>query len=278
MVKAAVLLCGVAVASAQKKYARGYTRMPRDSNAAVEVAEITDEMRAAAPDSLDWSTKGATTAVKDQGQCGSCWAYSATEGIESGLFMTTGKIEKLSEQQIISCDKTDGGCAGGDLPTAFDYVKKAGGIDTQSDYADSSAKSGHAGSCKSFEKKVQVTGYKYAIPPCDSGACKNQKESDLMAALNTYGPLSVCVNAESWDDYSSGIYKKKCSGKASMLDHCVQLVGYDKSANYWKVRNSWAADWGEEGFIRLPMGENACGIADEATYVTAEMVSSAVEV
>merc|ERR1712046_362454 len=277
MVKAVVLLASVTLASAQeRKYARGFVRMPR--NGPVEVAEITDEMRAAAPVSLDWSTKGAITAVKDQGQCGSCWAYSATEGIESGLFMASGKLEKLSEQQIISCDKTDGGCDGGDLPTAFDYVKKAGGIDLQSDYADTSAKSGKTGRCKSFEKKVKVTGYKYAIPPCDSGACKNQKESDMMAALNTYGPLSVCVNAESWDNYSGGIYKKKCSGKASALDHCVQLVGYNKAQNYWKVRNSWAADWGEDGFIRLPMGENACGIADEATYVQAQVESSAVEI
>jgi C1A family cysteine protease len=276
MVRAIVLLTGVAVASAEKTYARGYVRQAR--NGVVEVAEITDEMRAAVPDSLDWSAKGATTPVKDQGDCGSCWAYSATEGIESGLFMTTGTLEELSEQQIISCDKVDGGCDGGDLPTAFEYVEKAGGIDTESDYPDSSASSGNTGRCKSFKKKVQVTGYKYAIPPCDSGACKNQKESDMMAALNTYGPLSVCVNAESWDNYSGGIYKKKCSGAARNLDHCVQLVGYDKSANYWKVRNSWAADWGEDGFIRLPMGENACGIADEATYVTATLESSAVEI
>jgi len=276
MVKIALILAGATLADAQKKYARGYVRMPR--NGPVEVAEITDEMRAAAPDSLDWSTKGATTAVKDQGQCGSCWAYSATEGIESGLFMASGTLEQLSEQQIISCDKSDSGCNGGDLPTAFDYVSKAGGIDTQSDYPDQSSASGSTGSCKSFDKKVKVTGWKYAIPPCDSGACQNQKESDLMAALNTYGPLSVCVNAETWDGYSSGILQGKCSGSASALDHCVQLVGYDKSANYWKVRNSWAADWGEDGFIRLPMGENSCGIADEATYVTAAVESSAVEI
>lgn len=276
MVRVLLAVSLFGAAAAQKKYARGFQRMPR--NGPVEVAEITDEMRAAAPDSLDWSTKGATTAVKDQGNCGSCWAYSATVGIESGLYMATGKIEKLSEQQIISCDKTDGGCNGGDLPTAFEYVMKAGGIDTQSDYPDTSSSSGRTGKCKSFDKKVKVTGWKYAIPSCDSGACKNQKESDMMAALNTYGPLSVCVNAESWDNYSGGIYKKKCSGAASMLDHCVQLVGYDKNAGYWKVRNSWASDWGENGFIRLPMGENACGIADEATYVTAEVASEAVEV
>jgi C1A family cysteine protease len=277
MVKALVLLCGAVVASAEpKQYAKGFVRIPR--NGPVAVAEITDEMRAAVPDVLDWSTKGALTAVKDQGNCGSCWAYSATVGIESGLFMATGTLEDLSEQQIISCDKTDGGCNGGDLPTAFDYVMQAGGIDTMSDYPDTSSTSGRTGTCKSFQKKVKVTGYKYAIPPCDSGSCTEQQESDLMAALNTYGPLSVCVNAETWNEYTSGVYTAKCSGAARMLDHCVQLVGYNKAENYWKVRNSWASDWGEDGFIRLPMGENACGIADEATYVTAEVISAAVEI
>lgn len=277
MVKTVMLLSGLVSAFAEpKQYAKGFVRMPR--NGPVAVAEITDEMRAAVPDSLDWSTKGALTAVKDQGQCGSCWAYSATVGIESGLFMATGTLEDLSEQQIISCDKTDGGCNGGDLPTAFEYVMQAGGIDTMSDYPDTSSSSGRTGTCKSFQKKVKVTGYKYAIPPCDSGSCTEQQESDLMAALNTYGPLSVCVNAETWNEYTSGVYTAKCSGAARMLDHCVQLVGYDKAENYWKVRNSWASDWGEDGFIRLPMGENACGIADEATYVTAEVISSAVEI
>merc|ERR1712232_1320002 len=204
-------------------------------------------------------------------------AFSTTEGIESAVYMASKHLPILSTQQIISCDKQDDGCDGGDLPSALKYVEKAGGIDTSQDYPDKSHNSGKTGKCKWDKKEVvKVTGYKYAIPPCDSGACKNQKESDMMAALNTYGPLSVCVNAESWDNYSGGIYKKKCSGAARSLDHCVQLVGYDKSQNYWKVRNSWAADWGEEGFIRLPMGENACGIADEAAYVSAELESSAV--
>lgn len=193
------------------------------------------------------------------------------------MYQATGQNLKLSEQQIISCDKEDLGCDGGDLPSAFDYVKSNGGIDTQSDYPDTSSNKGKDGKCKkNADKVVKVTDYEYAIPPCESGgSCKNQKESDMMAALNTYGPLSVCVNAEDWDGYSSGIYKKKCSGKEQSLDHCVQLVGYDTtgSQSYWKVRNSWASDWGEEGFIRLPMGENACGIADEAMYVKAEMVS-----
>lgn len=259
------------VAAEGKKYARGFVRTYTNVED-VPVAEITDEMRAAAPAKLDWSTTGAVTAVKDQGQCGSCWAYSATEGIEAGVFMATKDSIKLAEQQIISCDKTDAGCDGGDLPTAFKYVEKNGGIDTESDYPDTSNRSGRDGTCKkSAKKKVKVTGYQYAVPPCTRGQCKNQNESDMMAALNTYGPLSVCVNANSWDDYTSGIYTTRCSGAASQLDHCVQLVGYDTtgSTSYWKVRNSWAASWGENGYIRLPMGENACGIADEAMYVEA---------
>jgi len=273
MVKALVFGLALGV-SAEKKYARGFVRQV--SNAPKRVATITDEMRAAAPDSLDWSAKGATTEVKDQGNCGSCWAYSATEGIEAGLYMTTGQVMKLSNQQIVSCDKSDDGCDGGDLPTAFQYVQQNGGIDLQSDYPDTSSSSGRDGKCKKKANKVvKVTDYQYAVAPCEGGACKNQKESDMKAALNTYGPLSVCVNANDWDDYTKGVYTKKCSGSYNSLDHCVQLVGYDTTAStpYWKVRNSWASDWGENGFIRLPMGKNACGIADEAMYVTAELAS-----
>jgi len=272
------LTFALVVGAVAKTGQKGFVRQPR--NVAVSVAAITDEMRASAPAALDWSAKGATTAVKDQGDCGSCWAYSATEGIEAAVFQATGELIQLSEQQIVSCDKTDGGCDGGDLPTAFDYVESAGGIATQKSYPDTSSAKGKDGKCKKNKAKVvKVTGYEYAVAPCTGGACKNQKESDMMAAMNSFGPLSVCVNAD-WDSYSSGVYTKTCSGKYNQLDHCVQLVGYDTTAStpYWKVRNSWAAEWGEGGFIRLPMGKNACGIADEAMYVKTSMVSEEIEV
>eukprot|EP00451_Oxyrrhis_marina_P003300 CAMPEP_0204251480 /NCGR_PEP_ID=MMETSP0468-20130131/273_1 /ASSEMBLY_ACC=CAM_ASM_000383 /TAXON_ID=2969 /ORGANISM="Oxyrrhis marina" /LENGTH=275 /DNA_ID=CAMNT_0051224777 /DNA_START=57 /DNA_END=884 /DNA_ORIENTATION=- len=264
-----VLACSVLAAAAVKKYPRGYVRQER--NQAVEVLEITDEMRASAPDAMDWSAKGATSAVKDQGQCGSCWAFSTVEGIESAVYMATGKMPELSTQQIISCDTTDAGCGGGDIPSALDYVEKAGGLDTASDYPDTSHRSGSTGSCKwDQQEAAKVTAYKYAVKPCTSGSCTNQDEEGLAAALAKFGPISICVNANDlWDAYDGGILSGSCSGSASALDHCVQLVGYDKSAGYWKVRNSWASDWGEDGFIRLPYGKNSCGVADEAVVITA---------
>jgi len=264
-----------------KEYSRGFVR--QFTNAITKVATITDEMRSAAPESIDWVLKGATTAVKDQGRCGSCWAYSATEGIESGLFMTTGVIMDLSEQQVISCDRTDGACQGGDLPTAFAYVSRNGGIDTMQDYQDSSETRGANGRCNKKKEKnrvVEITDYEYAVPPCGSGSCEHQKESDLMAALDNFGPISIIVNAQDWNDYESGIYQPTCSGAYGELDHAVQLVGYGTSGSqsYWKVRNSWGTSWGEDGFIRLKMGENACGLADEAMYVKAKQVSSDITV
>jgi C1A family cysteine protease len=276
-----VICLNVHTEQEKTEYAKGFVRMPR--NAAVPVATISDEMRAAVPTKLDWTeTSGSVSAVKDQAQCGSCWAFSATEGIESGLYHTTGQTSpSLSAAQIVSCDKDDGGCNGGDLPTAFDYVEGANGITTESDYPYSAGqKIGISGSCKSSQitPAVTVTDYKYAVSPCESGTCKNQDEDGLKAMLNTHGPLSICVNAEDWNSYSSGVASFKCSGAYNKLDHCVQLVGYDTTAStpYWKVRNSWGTSWGEKGFIRLPMGENSCGIADEAMYVKAALAAEVV--
>lgn len=221
---------------------------------------------------VDWRSKGAVTQVKDQGDCGSCWAFSVTEEIESAVFMATGKLESLSTQQIISCDHVDTGCDGGDTLTGYKYVEKAGGLDLSSDYPDNSHISGRTGKCHWDSKKAaKVSGYSFATKPCQSGQCKHQDEKALAAALASKGPVSVCVNAGDWDVYKSGVYKKRCSSASEDMDHCVQLVGYDTSGAtpYWIVRNSWAADWGEKGYMRLEMGKNLCGIANEATIVRA---------
>ena len=114
-----------------------------------------------------------------------------------------------------------------------------------------------------------MTGYSYVVSPCDNGPCDEQDEDGLAAALAKFGPISVCINADGWwDGYKGGVLSTPCSSDALEINHCVQLVGYDKSAPipYWKVRNEWTTNWGEAGF-RLPMGHTACGNPSESLRV-----------
>jgi len=217
----------------------------------------------------DWRTAGAVSAVKNQGQCGSCWAFSATEGVETGWFLAGNALPDLSPQQVVSCDKVDSGCNGGDLPTAYKYIEGAGGLESNADYPYTSG-GGSNGNCKFNAKDIvaSMKGWTYAIPPCYD-ACKSQDESALKTAVATYGPSSICVNAAPWQFYAKGVMKASCPGAYNQLDHCVQLIGYGTMSgiNYWIVKNSWAADWGEQGYIYLQIGKNLCGVADEATFV-----------
>jgi len=205
-------------------------------------------------DDVDWRTKGAVTEVKDQGQCGSCWAFSATEAIESYAFLSGAKLQKLSAQQITSCDKVDQGCNGGNTETAYAYVKGTKGLETESNYPYTSG-TGKDGICKAtLIKEVQpITGF----------TSVTKGESNLQTALND-GPVSICVAANAFQTYTSGILKI-CPGS---IDHCVQAVGYSTSDKYWIVRNSWNTDWGEEGYIRVAMGYNACKISNDVTFPT----------
>jgi len=213
----------------------------------------------AAPDSFDWSSKDKLTPVKDQQQCGSCWAFSATENIESVWMiakdLTPANFKPLGPQQIVDCDTVDGGCNGGDTPTAFEYVIKAGGQEPESAYPYKAVNQ----KCHFVKADVEVTirSYQYAT--------KTKNESQMQEATATVSPLSICVDAEPWQFYSGGVMKRAQCGTS--LDHCVQIAGYDVSANppYWRVRNSWGVSWGEQGFIRLEFGQNTCGCAEEAT-------------
>jgi C1A family cysteine protease len=202
--------------------------------------------------SKDWTGKY-TTSVKDQGYCGSCWAFSATSQIESDAMRALGTSYVLSPQQITSCDTTSSGCNGGWTERAYNYVKKAGGIETESDYPYTSYK-GTTGTCKESSSKfvIKVSGYTTI-----SG------ETNMANYVLATGPLSVCVDASSWSSYKSGIMST--CGKS--VDHCVQAVGVDTSS-YWKVRNSWGTSWGESGFIRLKYGSNTCAITNDPTYAT----------
>lgn len=218
---------------------------------------VVPKMVGAPATTVDWRTKGVITPVKNQGQCGSCWAFSTTAAIESyGALSGKYKLEVLSPQQINSCDKVDQGCNGGNTETAYGYVKKAGGIESNSNYPYTSG-SGITGRCKfnSADIAESITGY--------TSIAKG--ESNLKTAVNS-GPASICVAASAFQTYTSGILKI-CPGQ---IDHCVQVVGYDdaNSPPYWTVRNSWATSWGEQGYIRVESGRDLCHIADDATFPT----------
>jgi len=219
-------------------------------------------------ENVDWRTRHAVTPVKDQGQCGSCWAFSATEEIESMWFLKNGTLNVLSPQQIVSCDTVDQACDGGDTITAYAYVKQAHGLVLEKQYPYTSGNSGVRGRCSynHAEVKSPVSGYVYATPPCDSGSCNHQDAAGVESHLSQTGPISICVYADSWQDYTSGILRSNCPHSADSLDHCVQLVGM--TSEYWIIRNSWNTDWGEKGYIRVAKNpNNLCGILDEATIV-----------
>jgi len=128
---------------------------------------------------------------------------------------------------------------------------------------------------------AQVTGYKYATKPCTSGSCAKQ---DLAAFANALeeSPVSVCVNAGAWDDYTGGVMSSAACGPmgADYQDHCVMAVGFNSTAPtpYWIVRNSWSTTWGEQGYIYLEMAENTCGLADDATIPTVKLDLAVTEV
>jgi hypothetical protein len=203
--------------------------------------------------------------------------------------MATGSLpQPLSTQELVACEKQDDGCNGGDIPEAVTYLKKTG-MATNAEYPDTSSKSGRSGRCIQKDLSnpaVKVTGMQYAIPPCTRGDCSKQNEENLAAALAKYGPISICINSGDgqsgdWEKYNGGILKGSCKAKANLIDHCVQLVGYDKSASqpYWKIRNSWAKSFGEEGFIRIPYGNgNECCVGCEAVIISATTEATTVVV
>jgi len=202
---------------------------------------------------IDW-TGVFTTAVKDQGYCGSCWAFSATEQIESDAMRSLSQTVLLSVEQITQCDKTSLGCNGGWTEHAYDYVIREGGLEKESDYPYTSYQ-GVTGSCHTDASK-EVIGVK------DYTTIKG--ESSMASYVESTGPLSVCVDASTWSSYHSGIM----TNCGTSVNHCVQAVGvYATSSGYWKLRNSWGTSWGESGYIRVAYGKNTCAVTSDPTWV-----------
>ncbi|MCP3684046.1 MAG: C1 family peptidase [bacterium] len=191
--------------------------------------------------SIDWREKGVVSDVRNQGGCGSCWAFSSVAVLESHVAIRTGKLIAMSEQQLVDCTPDPkhcggtGGCEGATQELGFDYVHKIGGSTSRNDYKYTA----RDGRCKDsdYKKVATIEGYT-KLATNDYNA--------LTKSLNS-GPVSISVAADRWFMYESGIFNDKKCG--ATINHAVVAVGY--APGYWIVRNSWGAGWGERGYIRV---------------------------
>jgi len=208
------------------------------------------------PTEWDWTTKGAVTPVKNQGQCGSCWAFSTTGDIEGAWFLAKGKLESLSEQQLVSCDDNgDQGCNGGLPSNAFAWTIKNGGLESESSYP----YEGVTDSCKQDKSKDIVT--------ISSWEKVSTNEDQIAAYLAQNGPLSIGINAANLQLYMGGISDPFfCNPKN--LDHGVLIVGFgeENGKKFWKIKNSWGEGWGEKGYFRIIRGKGKCGLNTMVTH------------
>ncbi|KAL0849603.1 hypothetical protein ABMA28_013862 [Loxostege sticticalis] len=202
------------------------------------------------PESFDWRDHNVVTRVKDQGDCGSCWAFSAIGCLESQYALRYNKLKEFSEQQLVDCDDDDFGCEGGLMEDAFLWLINNGGVMSEEDYP----YSGKDDMCQFNETKVQTTIY-------ECGRIDGNNETLLAKQLVHSGPLAIGINADAIGFYNGGIVDHCHSHK---MNHGVLLVGYgeEKGTPYWIVKNSWGPDWGEDGYFRIIRNKNCNALTE----------------
>ncbi|XP_071951581.1 cathepsin O-like [Antedon mediterranea] len=205
------------------------------------------------PSKFTLQGKGVLTSVRDQGKCGGCWAFSIIECMETQSALKSKKLPTLSPQQLIDCAQGggDAGCHGGNVCNTLMWMNTTGFKavhDKEYPFKETT------GACKKMSTGIlSITDY----------WCKNMtgKEDAMVASVYNHGPLAVAVDASTWQDYIEGVIQHHCSPK--FTNHAVQIVGYDISGGtpYYIVRNSWGKDWGLDGYVKIKIGANMCGIA-----------------
>lgn len=245
----------------QDEFEMKYNQAMKPSLRTFKTNDIRTNVQSSALNFIDW-TGVYTTPVKDQGYCGSCWAFSATEQLESDAMRVLGVSYVLSPEQTTQCTRGAFGCGGGWTETAYAYIKGVPGLVQDDDYPYTSYY-GRTGTCSVDLTKAVIGLTSFTTI---GGSTAEEVETNMANYMLSTGPLSVCLDASNWNSYVGGIMT--VCGQS--VDHCVQAVGVDTSLTngYWKVRNSWGTSWGENGFIRLAYGQNTCDITNDPTYVT----------
>ncbi|GAB9477096.1 Cysteine protease family c01a [Globisporangium polare] len=240
-----------------KSFQRGAVDQVLGGTVATHVSEPLLASATTAAADKDWTISGCVAPVKNQGQCGSCWAFAAVASLESAYCLQGNPLTLFSEQQVVSCDTVSGGCDGGYPGDGLNYVQQNRGICLAESYPYESGQTQESGQCDTSSCSVQAIAIRQVVNVPES-------ESGLTAALGGR-PVAVGVAAgnNTWKQYKSGVVSS-CS--SSQLDHAVLAVGYGGSASatpFFKIKNSWSASWGESGFIRLKRGvpgAGTCGI------------------
>ncbi|KAF7836814.1 thiol protease aleurain-like [Senna tora] len=213
------------------------------------------------PETKDWRKEGIVTPVKDQGSCGSCWTFSTTGALEAAYAQAFGKNISLSEQQLVDCAGAfnNFGCHGGLPSQAFEYIKYNGGLETEKAYP----YTGKGGSCRFSAENV-------AIQVVDSVNITLGAEDELKHAVAFVRPVSVAFEVVSgFKLYKKGVYTSDTCGTTPMdVNHAVLAVGYgvENGVPYWLIKNSWGNNWGDNGYFKMEMGKNMCGVATCASY------------